>query len=94
MPTGSDLRGLLKLMLRFPKLRGELQLAFGHDGPIRELAEAYDEVTQTIETMTRASAGKDTASAEFEELQAAIESDIVATFIGRDGAGQTDRNPG
>ncbi|KGD95041.1 hypothetical protein JL39_20360 [Rhizobium sp. YS-1r] len=41
-PMNAGSRGLLKLMIRFPAIRGELQILYGHDETLKELAEAYE----------------------------------------------------
>lgn len=70
-------------MLRFPVLRGELQVGFGHDEAIKELSEAYDDVTQMLEALAREGNAKGHLQKEYEDLRAAIEMDILATCSSR-----------
>lgn len=51
MDTSRDAshRGLLKLMLRLPALRDELQLIWPSELSLRELCEAYEQATLTFD---------------------------------------------
>lgn len=70
-------RGLLKLMLRLPAFRSELQVIFARDDGLRDLCDAYDEATQVLSWM-RANPNADPAIvADYENVCSGIESEVV-----------------
>jgi hypothetical protein len=70
-------QGLLKLMMRLPALRGELQIIHGHDTTLKDLAEAYEEASRTLAEL-RGDPGCDRRLLrEYETVCADIESDVV-----------------
>ena len=81
MDTDSEAshRGLLKLMLRLPSLRGELQLLWRKDASLGSLCEAYEDATATFERLSK-SKGNDEGGLveEYRALCLDLENDVVA----------------
>ncbi|TCU08404.1 hypothetical protein [Rhizobium sullae] len=72
-------RGLLKLMLRLPLLRGQLQLLWQKDADLEPLCEAYEDATTTLERLLkRTGDGEDGLIEEYRTVCLALETDIVA----------------
>lgn len=74
-------RGLLKLMIKLPCVRGQLQIvAERYD--LQELFEAYEEATEMLERLQRGQA-KDTGGLleEYRNLCTEIESDVIRCCI-------------
>lgn len=77
-PEGSAKRGLSRLMLRLPALRGQMQILSGKSGSLDSLCEAYEDACVTLERMLRESG--DTHAPMVKEYQAIcseIESDVI-----------------
>ena len=74
-------RGLLKLMMKLPSLRGPLQIAAARY-ELQELFEAYEEATAMLERLERGQA-KDTGGLleEYRTLCTEIESDVIRCCI-------------
>ncbi|MBY3038804.1 hypothetical protein [Rhizobium laguerreae] len=78
-PRDAAHRGLLKLMLRLPSLRGELQLLWPNDASFEALCEAYEDATVTLDRLlTSPREGEDELIDEYRIVCRALESDIVA----------------
>lgn len=81
MSTARDAahRGLLKLMLRLPSLRGELQLRWKKDGGLERLCEAYEDATVTLDRLQKDTRdGEDGLVDEYRSLCLELETDIAA----------------
>ena len=70
-------RGLLRLMIRLPALRGELQIIHGHDNLFRELAEAYEEAAQMLSSLYSNPMAERTLIREYESICSGIEDEVV-----------------
>lgn len=80
MSKGNEARisqGLLKLMMRLPALRGELQIIHGHDAILKDLADAYDEASRTLTELRGDPGSSMKLLKEYESVCADIESDVV-----------------
>ncbi|NNU69745.1 hypothetical protein G9X67_31340 [Rhizobium sp. WYCCWR 11152] len=94
MDTARDAarRGLLKLMLRLPSLRGELQLLWPSDPSFEALCEAYEDATATLERLVRRSDdGEDGLVEEYFGVCQALESDVAIRCRARMARSQPDR---
>ncbi|KAB0679056.1 hypothetical protein [Aureimonas leprariae] len=78
MSPESRRRGLAKLMLRLPALRGELQVSFAHSEEVASLCSAFDEATATLDRLRRERAAADAAIlAEYETVCREIEAELI-----------------
>ncbi|MBY3206189.1 hypothetical protein HFO21_05970 [Rhizobium laguerreae] len=78
-PRDAAHRGLLKLMLRLPSLRGELQRLWPDDASFDALCEAYEDATVTLDRLlTSPREGEGELIDEYRTVCRALESDIVA----------------
>ncbi|MNL33316.1 hypothetical protein D3C87_1552220 [compost metagenome] len=80
MTTGRDAahRGMLKLMLRLPSLRGELQLLWRSDASLESLCEAYEAATVTLERLLKKQGdGEAGLVEEYRTLCFDLETDVV-----------------
>jgi hypothetical protein len=74
----SNRRGLLKLMLRMPALRGRLQTLSAMNDDVMSLCGAFEDATVTLDKLRRDWAGGNRAAiVEYEELCQEIEKEIV-----------------
>lgn len=71
----------MKLMIRLPALRGELQVIHGHDDTLRELAAAYEDATQMLATLRTNSAADRGLVREYEAICSGLEEEIVGRCI-------------
>ncbi|WP_425299073.1 hypothetical protein [Rhizobium sullae] len=72
-------RGLLKLMLRLPSLRAELQLLWQKDAGLEPLCEAYEDATTTLDRLLKgATDGEHGLVEEYRNVCRALEADVVA----------------
>ena len=78
MARQRDLGGLIKLMVKLPVLRGELQLIYGQDPTLRDLAEAYNEATEMLYLLRGNPSSDKALLAEYEAVCIEIESDVLA----------------
>jgi hypothetical protein len=69
--------GLLKLMIRLPALRGELQVIFGRDETFRELTFAYYEATEMLARLQGDSTADRTLLNEYKAVCTDIENEVV-----------------
>ncbi|MCA2406426.1 hypothetical protein [Rhizobium leguminosarum] len=95
MDTARDAahRGLLKLMLRLPSLRGELQLLWPSDPSFEALCEAYQDATATLERLVqRPGDGEDGLVEEYRGVCQALESDVVLRCRSRMARARPDRH--
>jgi hypothetical protein len=71
-------KGLLRLMIRLPALRGELQIIHGHDDLLQELAEAYEDATQMLSRLQANPRSERGLIREYEGICSGIEEEIVS----------------
>jgi len=75
-------RGLLRLMLRLPALRGELQVMWPADASLQALCEAYEDAVGTLDRLlTRAGASETGLVEEYRELCKDLETDVTARCV-------------
>ncbi len=75
-------RGLLKLMLKLPAVRGRLQVLIAHDGSVESLCEAYEEASTALDRFRSSSREADRKMAdEYETICVEIESDIIQSCL-------------
>ena len=78
-------RGLLKLMLKLPVIRGQLQLLSTRNASLESLCEAYDDATSMLDRQ-RGRQPPDTAVlAEYESICREIEEEVIALCLTREG---------
>lgn len=71
-------RGLWRLMLKLPAVRGRLQLLAAQPSPLDGLLEAYEEASTALERMSRDRPRQECPLIEeYEAMCAEIESDVV-----------------
>lgn len=71
-------RGLWRLMLKLPAMRGRLQILATKSRPLNDLFEAYEEACFTLERLMRQPGDEHRPMvAEYETICAEIESDII-----------------
>jgi hypothetical protein len=70
-------KGLLRLMVKLPAIRGELQIIYGRDELIRDLAEAYEDAIETLAGLQSNAISKHGMIREYEAICADIEEEIV-----------------
>lgn len=81
MPREEDRcrRGLLKLMLRMPALRGKLRLLSARDDDFRSLCGAFEEAQMMLERLRGHQSCNDPAEiAEYEQVCSGIENEIIS----------------
>jgi len=77
MARQKDLGGLIKLMVKLPVLRGELQIIYGQDSTLRELSEAYNEATEMLALLRGNPLSDRALLAEYEAVCGDIENDVL-----------------
>ncbi|RUM23509.1 hypothetical protein EFQ99_22110 [Rhizobium vallis] len=76
--SGAAQRGLWRLMLKLPAMRGRLQLLAAKSSSLDDLFEAYEEASATLERMSRARTRDECPlMEEYETVCAEIESDVI-----------------
>ncbi|UVC06643.1 hypothetical protein IHQ71_15365 [Rhizobium sp. TH2] len=70
-------KGLLRLMVRLPAIRGELQIIHGRDELIRDLTEAYGDAIETLAGLQSNPVSQRGLIREYETICADIEEEIV-----------------
>jgi hypothetical protein len=76
--SGAAQRGLWRLMLRLPAMRGRLQILAAKSSSLNDLCEAYEDASLTLERMVRDRSREDCPlMEEYETLCAEIESDVI-----------------
>ena len=75
---GAEGRGLRRLMLRLPGLRGKLQLLAAKSVPVGNLLEAYEDASVALNQL-RAAPGEDNCPLvkEYDSICAEIEAEII-----------------
>lgn len=83
-PEGSAKRGLWRLMLRLPALRGRLQILAERSDALSDLCEAYEDASVTLERMLRESGNANCPRIkEYQTICTEIESDIIQYCLAR-----------
>jgi hypothetical protein len=86
MSAAADRRGLLKLMLKMPALRGQLQVLSAKDEGILSLCGAFDDATDTLERLRRVNPERHhDIILEYENICAEIEQEIIEICMGGSG---------
>ncbi|NTG36929.1 hypothetical protein G6K91_21970 [Agrobacterium rhizogenes] len=75
--TGLSERGLWKLMLKLPAVRGRLQIVVRLHPSITNLFEAYEEASSALDQMRKNGSTKPEIIAEYETICAEIESEVI-----------------
>ncbi|MGK6315769.1 hypothetical protein [Neorhizobium sp. DT-125] len=71
-------RGLLKLMLRLPTVRGRLQILAARSSSLAELCEAYEEACAMLDKLEADQSNSDTALiGEYRTICIDIEADVI-----------------
>ena len=70
-------KGLLKLMIRLPALRSNLQILHAHEETLRDLCDAYDEATNTLACMRVDPQADIGIITDYEAVCGGIESEVV-----------------
>lgn len=70
-------KGLLRLMVRLPAIRGELQIIHGRDELIRDLTDAYEDAIETLAGLQLNPISKRDLIREYEVICSDIEEEIV-----------------
>ncbi|WFR98137.1 hypothetical protein PR017_20485 (plasmid) [Rhizobium tumorigenes] len=83
-PEGSAKRGLWRLMLRLPALRGRLQILTGRSDSLVDLCEAYEDASFTLDRMLREPGSANAAMIkEYQTICSEIESDVIQYCLER-----------
>jgi hypothetical protein len=81
MSTASEQRGLWKLMLRLPAMRGQLQMLSARNSALMGLCDAFDEASSTLDRLRRNGSNDLKLLAEYDMLCADIESEVIDICI-------------
>ncbi|HWK65583.1 MAG TPA: hypothetical protein VNS34_11615 [Rhizobiaceae bacterium] len=85
METDQNRRGLARLMLKMPALRGQLKLLSARSEEMRNLCGAFDEASSTLERLRRERDDRNADMiAEYEKICADIERDMLIMCAGDD----------
>jgi hypothetical protein len=78
LTEGTGQRGLWRLMLRLPAVRGQLQILVPRTDSLGDLCEAYEDASVTLERL-RSMQGEDNCPRvrEYETICAEIESEVI-----------------
>ena len=80
--SAADRRGLLKLMLKMPALRGQLQVLSARDEGVLSLSGAFDDATDTLERLRLSDPVRHRLIIlEYENICAEIEQDVIKICI-------------
>jgi hypothetical protein len=84
MDSARDRRGLIKLMLKMPALRGELQLLSTQKKEVLGLCGAFEEASSTLDRLRKEGQEQNREIiAEYETLCAEIEQEIIFMCLDR-----------
>ncbi|TXI11962.1 MAG: hypothetical protein E6Q76_01750 [Rhizobium sp.] len=81
-------RGLWRLMLKLPAVRGKLQILAARSGQLDDLFEAYEEASHALERFRREDRGSRLVE-EYETVCRDIEADIIQHIL-QSGSGVPD----
>ena len=77
-------KGLLKLMLRLPALRSQLQTLSGRNDAVQALCEAYEDASCVLERLRKSEGGAQTELlSEYQTLCMEIEAEVSAICISK-----------
>lgn len=83
LPHGSAERGLWRLMLKLPALRGRLQILAARRESIINLFEAYEDASATLQRLRIAPGEQNRLlSLEYETICAEIETEVIDYCLG------------
>ncbi len=85
MPNEAKQRGLLKLMLKLPALRGQLQLLSVRNMPFASLCEAYDEADSMLDRQRRRDPQDTSMVSEYELICLEIEEEVISICLANAG---------
>ena len=84
MSAATDRLGLLKLMLKMPALRGQLQVFSARDAGLLSLCGAFGDASDTLERLRLADPEKNREIIlEYEKLCAEIEEDVIQACLSK-----------
>jgi hypothetical protein len=81
MSTASSQRGLWKLMLKLPAMRGQLQMLSTRNSTLVSLCDAFDEASSTLDRLRRNGSSDDRLLVEYETLCSDIENEVIDICI-------------
>lgn len=81
MPSAAFHRGLLKLMLKLPALRGQLQLISAKNQSLASLCEAYEEASSMLDRQRRLAPLDHSMISEYELICREIEEEVISVCI-------------
>ncbi len=77
-PDGAAQRGLWRLMLKLPSIRGELQILAARNHALDDLCEAYEDASVTLERIRKKPGNTDCPLVrEYETICAEIETEVI-----------------
>ncbi|TCR91970.1 hypothetical protein [Rhizobium sp. BK376] len=77
-PDGAAQRGLWRLMLKLPSIRGELQMFAARNRALDDLCEAYEDASVTLERIRKKPGDTDyTLVREYETICTEIETEVI-----------------
>lgn len=77
-PEGAAKRGLWRLMLKLPAIRGQLQLLDGRSEALSSLCEAYEDVCATLERLLHAPGEeRNPMLEEYQTLSTEVENEVI-----------------
>ncbi len=78
MRAAAEQKGLWRLMLKLPSMRGQLQILAAKPNALAALCEAYEDASSTRDNLQRQGADADPAlRKEYEDLCVDIETDVI-----------------
>ena len=77
MPTDTAQRGLWKLMLKLPALRGPLQLLSARNTSLLSLCDAFHDASSTLDSLRKDPTVESAIIREYETLCSEIESEVI-----------------
>lgn len=87
--AGKSKKGLWRLMLKLPALRGRLQILAASSSVLDDLCEAYEIASSAFEALSKRNEPGDAArAAEYEGLCSEIEGDVIHLVLQRAKNGQ------
>ena len=81
MPNAAVQRGLLKLMLKLPALRGQLQLLSVKNLSLSNLCEAYEEASSMLDRQRKLDPLDHSMISEYELICREIEEEVISICI-------------
>lgn len=77
MTSPKAMRGLWKLMLKLPSLRGKLQILAVRDGALESLCEAYEEASEALSNARLEKAPRKSMLEEYQNICDEIETEVI-----------------